>query len=63
MKGENQTVASAQKFRSRTMDLMKEATSLGDVGAVVEVEKEAEKVGEGNVVHEAEVDLQAKEAF
>ena len=63
MKGGNQTVASAQKFRSRTMDQMKEATCLGDVEAVVEVENEAEKVGEGNVVHEAEVDLQAKEAF
>jgi hypothetical protein len=62
LKGGNQTVASAPKL-PKTMDLMNEPMSQGDVGAVVEVENEVEKVGEGNVVHEAEVDLQAKEVF
>ena len=59
MKGENLTVALAQK----TMCLTKEPTSLEDAGAAVEVENEVEKAGEGNVAHEAEVDLQAKEVF
>ena len=62
MKGGNQTVALAPKL-PKTMDLMNEPMSQGDVGAVVEVENEVEKVGEGSVVHGAEVDLQAKEIF
>jgi hypothetical protein len=45
------------------MDQMIEATSLDDVGVVVEAEKEVEKAGEENVAHEAEVDLQVKMAF
>jgi hypothetical protein len=62
MKGGNQTVASAPKF-PKSMDLMNGPMNQGDVGAVVEVENEVEKVGERNVVDEAEVDLQAKEVF
>ena len=45
------------------MDLTREAMSLGDAGAVVEAESEAEKEAERNAVHEAEVDLPAKEVF
>ncbi len=59
----NQTVASVQKIRSQTMDPANEDTSLGDVGVEVEVANGAEKKAGGNVVHEAEVDLPAKEVF
>lgn len=57
-KGENQSVALAQKSQNRKMDLMNEPTVLEDAGA--EVENEAERVGEGNVVYEVGVDPQVK---
>lgn len=59
----NQTIASAMKSPSQTMDLMNEHKSQESVAAEVEVGNEAEKVGEGNAGHEAEVDLQVKEVF
>ena len=60
MTGRKEPVVPVRKIQSQTTDLTKEATSLGDAEAVVEVENGAKRVAEESVGPEAKVDLRAK---
>ena len=60
MTGRKEPVVPVRRIQSQTTDLTKEATSLGDAEAVVEVENGAKRVAEESVGLEAKVGLRAK---